>query len=73
MVVRYQQMAYGTQLDAVILAVFLQCSYPNANVYHQSVRGSAEVVTITAATASKRYKFQHVCSIFVQRYENIYR
>jgi hypothetical protein len=64
MIVGNQQVLYGLQLNAIVLAVLLQGAYANAYIYHQSVCGSTKVIAITAAATSKRYKSQHVCLYF---------
>ena len=64
MVVGNQQMLHRLQLNAVVLAVLFQCAYADAYIYHQSVCGSTEIIAVSAAATSKRYKSQHVCLYF---------
>ena len=69
MVVGDQQVLHRLQLYAIVFAVFLQCAYSYAYIYHQSVCGSTEIIAVPAAATSKRYKSQHDIRIFVQRYD----
>ena len=69
MVVRNQQRLHRTERYAVVLTVFLQCPEPYSDVYDECVCRGRQIVAITTAAATKRYKFQHPLLIFVQRYE----
>jgi hypothetical protein len=55
-VVSNQQVLYGLERYSIILAEFLKGAYSYTYIDHQSVGGSREIVAITAAAASKRYK-----------------
>ena len=59
MIVRNQHMLHITKANAIVPTVFFKGAQANANIYHQSVCGGTEVVAVSTASASKRYKFQH--------------
>jgi hypothetical protein len=59
MIMGDQHMLHTTQANAIVPTVFFKGAQANANIYHQSVCGGTEVVAVSTASASKRYKFQH--------------
>jgi hypothetical protein len=68
MVMRNQDMVHRREVDAIFLCMLLERSYSYSYIYQQAVGCSAEIITITAATAPKRYKFQHFGYYFLQKY-----
>jgi hypothetical protein len=59
MIVRNEHVLNRTETNAVVPGMLLQRSYSDSNIYQQSVCCGSEIIAITAATASKRYKSQH--------------
>ena len=59
-IVSNQDTLNGIQLNTILSAIFLKCSYSYSYIYYQPVCRSAQIIAITAATASKRYKSQHL-------------
>jgi hypothetical protein len=71
MVVGNQYVMNRTKAQTIVLELLLERPYTYTNIYYQAIRFGKEVVAITAATASKGYKFQHFSCYFLQKYKII--
>jgi hypothetical protein len=59
MVVGDKHTLHCAKADAIVPAVFFQGAYAYADIYEECVCGGTEVIAVSTASASKRYKFQH--------------
>ena len=72
MVVRNDDVMHHLERKSVFMEIFFYCAYAQSGIYHQPVSFRKKTIAIAAATATKRYEFQHQCLYFYTKVSKRY-